>query len=130
MASCPDCGTTTPTAFYETQTTRYCKACRRARYGGTRYTDAKLARGACVDCGLKVTRETLCVFDFDHRADKCFTVSQMYSAPDEVFFAELAKCELVCANDHRLRTQARGWVGAGRPRKRFAEKANACALPV
>lgn len=117
MSACPACGTTDPLAFYETSGSRYCKECRRERYGGARYRTAKLARGACADCGLAVTPETLCMFDLDHRETKHFNVSQMYSAPDEVFYRELAKCDLVCANDHRLRTKARGYVGAGRPRK-------------
>lgn len=117
MPSCRTCGITDPSAFYETSASRYCKGCRKDRYGGSRYAEAKLARRQCADCGLQVTLDTMCVFDFDHREDKCFNVSQMASAPDEVFHAELAKCDLVCANDHRLRTQARGYIGCGRPRK-------------
>jgi hypothetical protein len=117
MLPCRACGTTDSTAFYETSASRYCKACRRERYGGSRYRDAKLARATCVDCGLVATPETLCMFDLDHREDKCFNVSQMYSAPDDVFQKELEKCDLVCANCHRLRTKARGYLHCGRPRK-------------
>jgi hypothetical protein len=115
--NCPTCGTTNPAEFYETQRTRYCKPCRRDRYGGQRLRESKLNRHACSDCGLIVTHDTLCMFDFDHLEEKSFTISQNLSVPDDVFQRELAKCDLVCANCHRLRTKARGYERCGRPRK-------------
>lgn len=48
------------------------------------------------------------VMDFDHLRDKKFGVSQKFTrfSADEVW-EEIAKCELVCANCHRIRTHVR-----------------------
>lgn len=122
MKSCKNCYTTNPQDFYETQASRYCRACFKAKYfvpGRSRLLAAKLNRGQCKDCGLKVTPENATMFDFDHLHDKKRTISTMTTAPNNKFEEELNKCDLVCANDHRLRTQARGktWVTPGRPRR-------------
>jgi hypothetical protein len=44
--------------------------------------------------------------DFDHRniTDKMFTVSQRLVCSLERLIAEVDKCDLVCANCHRIRT--------------------------
>ena len=122
MKVCKKCSTTNPTDFYETQHTRYCKGCFQQTYfvpGRERLLAAKLARGECKDCGLKVTTENASVFDFDHLYDKKRQVSNMTTAPNSKFNEEINKCDLVCANDHRLRTRARGrtWSTPGRPRR-------------
>ena len=69
--------------------------------------EEKLRRGSCMDCGLEVTRDNYICFDFDHRdpTEKSFAVSQKSRDVSEaVLNAEFAKCDLVCANCHRLRT--------------------------
>lgn len=58
----------------------------------------------CMDC-----RESYpyYVMDFDHRdkLSKITDVSQMvYKLPKHKILAEIAKCDLICANCHRLRT--------------------------
>jgi hypothetical protein len=47
--------------------------------------------------------------DFDHLPgkQKKFYVSQSMQRPKELILKEIAKCELVCANCHRNRTQER-----------------------
>lgn len=76
-----------------------------------------MKRGPCVDCGR--TFDPVCM-DFDHRPDseKVANVCQMISAArsrDDIA-AEIAKCDLVCACCHRLRTHRRkNYPGA--PRK-------------
>lgn len=62
--------------------------------------EEKRQRGMkCVDCG-----ETYPAFvlDFDHRdpADKAFQLARARSASAARIVAELAKCDLVCANCH------------------------------
>lgn len=61
----------------------------------------------CTDCGVKYLP---CVMDFDHiNDDKEFNVSHLVSecAKTEKILTEVAKCELVCANCHRMRTYNR-----------------------
>lgn len=57
----------------------------------------------CADCGIVYP---LCVMEFDHQRDKRFEIAvaatRGYSL--ESVKAEIEKCELVCANCHRIRT--------------------------
>ena len=59
----------------------------------------------CADCGMKYPYY---VMDFDHMRDKEFNVALK---KDSVSYArleeEIAKCEVVCANCHRIRTWRR-----------------------
>ncbi|HEY4226729.1 MAG TPA: hypothetical protein VGM49_00190 [Candidatus Limnocylindrales bacterium] len=58
----------------------------------------------CADCGGTFPQ---CSMDFDHRdpSTKTRAVTQMISnASIERILAEAAKCDIVCANCHRLRT--------------------------
>lgn len=58
----------------------------------------------CADCGQRLPD---CAMDFDHvRGRKLFDVSHMkyYSYSREKLVAEILKCEVVCANCHRIRT--------------------------
>ena len=69
--------------------------------------EEKLRRGKCLDCDLLVTRENYFCFDFDHRepADKSFAISRKNrDVSADTLHAEFAKCDLVCANCHRIRT--------------------------
>jgi hypothetical protein len=73
----------------------------RAKYK-TAVDALKIARG-CIDCGYNLHAEAL---DFDHLRDKVMAVSKMatwgYSWP--LIEQEIMKCEVVCANCHRVRT--------------------------
>lgn len=67
----------------------------------------KLKRKSCLDCGLLVTLENYVCFDFDHRnpKEKAFAISSKYrDVAFKTLDDEFAKCDLVCANCHRLRT--------------------------
>lgn len=60
----------------------------------------------CADCGR---RFPACAMDFDHRdrRTKLHTVTRMVGrASTEAILAEVAKCDIVCANCHRVRTTA------------------------
>lgn len=59
----------------------------------------------CVDCGGSFP--SICM-DFDHvRGEKRYEISRMtrITVSKELILEEIAKCELVCANCHRLRHQ-------------------------
>lgn len=59
----------------------------------------------CADCGQAYP--PVCM-DFDHVEDnKLFDVGRGKHRPWESIMAEIEKCEVVCANCHRLRTEAR-----------------------
>jgi hypothetical protein len=75
-----------------------------------RVATIKLERG-CIDCGFRAHPAAL---QFDHRDpnDKVAGVSflAMRSAPWAVIEAEIAKCDVRCANCHAIRTAERGVV--------------------
>lgn len=69
----------------------------------------ELKSSPCVDCGG--TFPTVCM-DFDHvpeRGPKGWNVGSMVSHgySRELILSEIAKCDLVCANCHRIRTNRR-----------------------
>ena len=68
----------------------------------------KLNFGGCVDCGYNKASEAL---DFDHldgTTKHRAGVGQMSSTASwGRILEEISKCELVCANCHRIRTQRR-----------------------
>ena len=56
----------------------------------------------CIDCGHQFPPECM---DFDHvRGKKLYKISDIGSLADVKFYAEVAKCEVVCSNCHRIRT--------------------------
>jgi len=65
--------------------------------------------GPCRDCGIKYPAY---VMEFDHTGQepKDFNVAQGVlpaNLPERVLLAEIAKCDVVCANCHKIRTHAR-----------------------
>jgi hypothetical protein len=63
----------------------------------------------CVDCG----ETDIVVLDFDHQRDKVLDINRMRGFAWSRIAAEIEKCEVVCANDHRRRTAAtQGWARA------------------
>jgi protein-arginine kinase activator protein McsA len=61
---------------------------------------------ACTDCGKNYHYSQM---DFDHLNDKKHTIARLASseASLKTIKQEMAKCELVCSNCHRLRTWER-----------------------
>lgn len=57
----------------------------------------------CVDCGNKDIR----VLEFDHVSDKNFNIAEkINNTPLTTLMNEINKCDIVCANCHRIRTCA------------------------
>lgn len=71
--------------------------------------------GGCVDCGLLMP-DHLEVFDFDHtQVDKIKNVSLwLTTGTEDDLRAEIARCEVVCANCHRIRGASRPHGSRGR----------------
>jgi len=57
----------------------------------------------CLDCGGRVAQ---CAMDFDHRdpSSKIRSVTRMIGGSTDRMLVEASKCDIVCANCHRLRT--------------------------
>ena len=65
----------------------------------------KIKSVPCLDCGNSYPPEAM---DFDHvRGTKKFNISTAHSKSWRVIEEEIAKCEVVCANCHRVRTRRR-----------------------
>lgn len=62
--------------------------------------------GPCSDCGNRFPPECM---DFDHRSSevKLFNIATSFNKSQDSLAAEIAKCDLVCANCHRIRTHMR-----------------------
>jgi len=73
------------------------------------YVRAIKAKAPCADCGKKFP--PVCM-DFDHLPgeEKDRNVSNLVGAGASIarLDTEIAKCEVVCANCHRIRTEDRG----------------------
>ncbi len=66
--------------------------------------DAEKAR-PCGDCGIQYPSY---VMDFDHvRGVKLFDIGSATRFSRDIVFAEMDKCDVVCANCHRERTYQR-----------------------
>lgn len=91
--------------------------CRTCRVEGVRRRRNKLKEdlvaycgGRCVDCGYS---ENVKALEFDHLRDKKYPMAVLISGVKRTLaFKEVEKCELVCANCHRIRTAERQDQGA------------------
>lgn len=64
-----------------------------------------LQKKSCVDCGNNDFR----VLEFDHLEDKDYTIAtKIGTVKLETLLLEINKCDIVCANCHRIRTAERG----------------------
>jgi hypothetical protein len=78
----------------------------------------------CVDCG----EADPVVLDFDHVGEKSFGISSSIAALRSVekVAAEIAKCEVRCANCHRRATHRRREAALSRPCGRVSAIARTC----
>ena len=76
------------------------------RSRGQRAKVAALKAPPCTDCHRQFPPECM---DFDHRDGevKTATISQLIGHGLDRILAEIAKCDLICANCHRRRTYRR-----------------------
>lgn len=120
MKTCTSCGVEQPEEKFKRRGgrqshTRFsmCNRCLYLRYtkpGAQKKTQAvhdyKMSHG-CADCGYA---EHPAALEFDHRPgeEKLFNVMEKVGCYSmETIWAEIAKCDVVCANCHAIRTATR-----------------------
>lgn len=83
--------------------------------------DRKMGTG-CMDCGL--FPDVPEVLEFDHRPDekKSFGLAQIMGKSLDQIEAEMNKCDVVCANCHRVRTVLRKKTAAGKTYSRDSQR--------
>ena len=106
---CRDCKAAYQRQWYERNRERHIQAVnelRQARRRRNRRVMREAKARPCSDCGLTYRPY---VMDFDHvRGDKAGNVSAMVSsATTSDLLREIAKCDVVCSNCHRIRTHRR-----------------------
>lgn len=76
------------------------------------WLDAVKVESGCVDCGFNAHPAAL---DFDHLpgTQKCFILASGANKAKRVVELEMAKCEIVCSNCHRIRTAERRTFSEG-----------------
>lgn len=92
-----------------------CRECKRktntaAQAPRRRIVDEAKAKAGCLDCGLKLPDNPE-VFDFDHRPGEAkvrSVAASVTSGTVSELLDEMSKCDIVCANCHRIRTKLRG----------------------
>lgn len=105
---CKECHSTYARQHYESNRLDYIgrasksrpEIVRRNREWLSQYKSGK----PCLDCGQGFPHY---VMDFDHIGDKKAAVSRLLGYSMETLLVEIAKCDLVCANCHRIRTYRR-----------------------
>lgn len=130
MKTCTKCNEVKPEDSFaqKTKTTRHthCKQCQRvinqehycenkrkisdkaksAYWKARNFVTSLKQDKSCVDCNV---RYNFWQMDYDHLTSKVLSVSVMVGRgySQEAILAEIAKCDLVCANCHRDRTYKR-----------------------
>lgn len=94
--------------YYDGYGERVLEMKRKRRYDNAQAVLTHLGGKQCIDCGIDDVR----VLEFDHvRGTKVKNVSQMYDYSLKTIFEEIEKCEVRCANCHRIKTCAQlGWA--------------------
>lgn len=81
------------------------RARRKRRIARNKALVEKLKSVPCADCGL---RYPIAAMDFDHLEDTEELISKLvYTVGVKRLLMEIAECEVVCANCHRIRTARR-----------------------
>ena len=79
----------------------------KAKKGKERNDKSKLDRKECLKCKLIVTETNTHHFEWDHldHMEKDYTVGKMSCMSDDLYYVEIAKCDLLCLFCHADRTK-------------------------
>ena len=90
--------------WYEKNKTKYRKLAtiwfNKRRRQSQDFLIAFLKEHPCVDC----SEANILVLDFDHKGGKEYSIAQMMNKNLSVIKKEINKCDVRCANCHRIRT--------------------------
>lgn len=111
---CKKCAAKYHRKHYQKNRKRYIRMARARKLAWVKETQERINRlkdRPCADCGHKFHPVAM---DFDHvNGKKVQSISYMLIGSWKRLEAELAKCELVCSNCHRVRTWMRRRSKAG-----------------
>ena len=101
---CRECQKVVKTEHYNKNKSVYVKKAGERVKSNRKWLDSLKENKPCLDCGLIYPSY---VMDFDHKREKEFTISEAIRRHSrERILKEIEKCDLVCANCHRIRTYA------------------------
>ena len=88
--------------------TTQCRNCIRVQslkaiaHGRQRNINSRLERGCCEISGVPVTLDNLSLFQWNHRdpTEKKYVVGKMQKLSDKLYYAEIAKCQLILTSLH------------------------------
>lgn len=101
--TCKACQRTYQKNHYKKNVSQYTESNKKHRNSRRKVFYEWMKSKSCVDCGNSDIR----VLEFDHinREDKSFNISTKVSELSfETLMKEIEKCEIVCANCHKIRT--------------------------
>lgn len=110
MKTCGKCRMEKPLTEFHRHSKRghqsSCKSCSLEQGRDKRLKLQELKENPCTDCGGSFPHY---VMEFDHRdpSQKEFTIGGNISKSWKAILGEISKCDLVCANCHRIRTFSR-----------------------
>lgn len=109
---CADCCADQAHARYERKVGRSVPRRSRMSYGASRGAWLKSLKAGrpCTDCG-RVFRPEAMQWDHLPGFEKIGNISELWGRHEDEILREIAKCELVCANCHAIRTFRRGGWG-------------------
>lgn len=103
--NCKVCHAAYRKKHYQENRSKYIDKARRNELEYKRQYYEWLSTKSCTDCGISDIR----VLEQDHLGDKEYNISAKIGGITlEAMMPELNKCEVVCANCHRIRTITRG----------------------
>jgi hypothetical protein len=104
-SQCRKCTNLTRLKSYRNNQEKVLRACAARNSRGRRFLARVKMKLGCVDCGYKAHPAAL---DFDHvRGTKKFKIANSVSRSMKDLKIEIRKCEVRCANCHRIQTSNR-----------------------